>query len=170
MKTLYVKYPEVQHFQKVFKVSSFISQVHNSDLLNYQKKDQFEFPPSHIVICFMLWTSKLASCTLPKFDYILKWFTNVVLSTGIGYEKTLTLLKFTMPTNLKSHVLSKTLQKFTPITYLNQWQVALKECNCTFSIQITSRHWVWIIIYNLETAYMYVNLCVICIKIMQFWI
>jgi hypothetical protein len=57
MKTLYVKYLEVQHLQKVLKVYSFISQVHNSNLPSYQKKDQFEFPPSHIAICFMLWTS-----------------------------------------------------------------------------------------------------------------
>jgi hypothetical protein len=58
--------------------TSFINQVHNSDLLSYQKNDQFEFPPFHTAICFMFWNSKLASCTLPKFDYILKWFTNVL--------------------------------------------------------------------------------------------
>lgn len=139
MKTLYVKYLEVHHFQKVLKVSSFISQVHNSDLLSYQKKKPIWISTISYWNLFHALNFKIGILYITQiwsnFDYILKWFTNVILSISIGYEKTLTLLKFTMPTSLKSHVLNKTLEKFTPITYLNQWQVALKECNCTLSIQ-----------------------------------
>jgi len=122
MKTLYVKYLEVQHFQKVLKVYSFISQVHNSNLLSYQKKPNYISTISYCNLFHAL-DFKIGILYITQiwsnFDYILKQFTNVVLSIGIGYEKTLTLLKFTMPISLKSHVLNKTLENFTPITYLN---------------------------------------------------